>query len=382
MGAGKAGLAMARAALDKLGSRIHDGLVVIKPGATPHPTTLGPIVIQSGAHPVPDESSVRTGAAMLAFARSCKPDDLVLFLLSGGASSLMTAPRAPLGLDDLKAVTRALLHAGADIVAINAVRKHLDALKGGGLAAAAAPARLISLVLSDVMGDRLDIIGSGPTAPNSSSYGDVIAAASMVESGSIPPAVRALLDDEALSHNAVELGHVTNHILAGNKTAVTAALARARELGFTTFEGPELVGEAHVMGRELAQRFVRLAGARRPVCLVAGGETTVTVRGQGLGGRNQELALGAVETLAGIENVACIAFATDGDDGPTDAAGAVVTGNTLQRARELGLDPRAFLAENNAYRFFEPLGDLLRPGPTGTNVCDIAVLIAWPHSST
>jgi hydroxypyruvate reductase len=319
---------------------------------------------------------------MLAFARSCKPDDLVLFLLSGGASSLMTAPRAPLGLDDLKAVTRALLHAGADIVAINAVRKHLDALKGGGLAAAAAPARLISLVLSDVMGDRLDIIGSGPTAPNSSSYGDVIAAASMVESGSIPPAVRALLDDEALSHNAVELGHVTNHILAGNKTAVTAALARARELGFTTFEGPELVGEAHVMGRELAQRFVRLAGARRPVCLVAGGETTVTVRGQGLGGRNQELALGAVETLAGIENVACIAFATDGDDGPTDAAGAVVTGNTLQRARELGLDPRAFLAENNAYRFFEPLGDLLRPGPTGTNVCDIAVLIAWPHSST
>jgi hydroxypyruvate reductase len=300
-------------------------------------------------------------------------------------------------LDDLQDLTELLLASGASINEINSLRKHLDTVKGGGLARAAAPATVATLILSDVVGNPLDVIASGPTVPDSSTFADAFAVLeryallertpdSIVERlragmrGEVPDTPKA---DDPLFANA-------QHVLVGsNEQAATAALHAARAEGcHALLLTTRAQGEARVVGQLLGAiaREVATSGGTgglanspllRPACLILGGETTVTLRGDGHGGRNQELALAAVGEMTGLEHTVLVTLATDGSDGPTDAAGAVVTGETLARAQALGLDPAAALANNDAYPFFDALGDLLRPGPTHTNVNDLALVFAW-----
>jgi hydroxypyruvate reductase len=316
-------------------------------------------------------------------------DDLVLLLLSGGGSALLPAPSPGVTLEDLQVTTDHLLRSGANIVDLNVVRKHLSSLKGGQLARMAAPAPVIALVLSDVVGDPMDVIASGPTAPDPTTFArawDVVEryALTDVVSKSVSAHLQAGLRGEVAETPKPGddlFDRVHNVIVGSNALAAQAAVARAETLGYaglllTTF----IEGEA----REIAKVAVALAKSLKatghpvslPACLVWGGETTVTVTGQGKGGRNQELALAAALGLEGMSGVAVMALATDGTDGPTDAAGAVVDGTTAGRARDRGWDLRAALQDNNAYPLLADVGDLLLLGPTGTNVNDILVLLA------
>jgi glycerate 2-kinase len=390
-GAGKAGLAMAHALVEVLGDRIVDGVVAIK-GDDDHGgvTAVGPIRIVHSGHPVPDRRSVDAGRALLALADAAGPGDLVLCPISGGASSLVTVPRGDITLEDLGIVTTALLRSGASIEAMNAVRKHLDAIKGGGLALAASRATVIALVLSDVVGDPLDIVGSGPTVGDRSTFDEALSIAiEAMGAEAIPPRIRRWLEAgrsgahlETPDPDDARLACVHNVLLAGNGTAMDAAAARAQADGLRIVGRHLLVGEACDAGRALARRLPELSGSATPAGLVAGGETTVTIRGEGIGGRNLEVALGAVEILAATPGALLVTLATDGDDGPSGAAGAVVTSDTLARARAQGLDPREHLARNDSLAFFDALGDTIRTGPTGTNVCDLALLSWNPPNPT
>ncbi len=375
---GKAAAAMSAAALEAIGDRLAGGLLIPKhPVRPPHPH-LRVIV---GEHPVPGAGSLRAGQEALALAAALRPDDLLLCLISGGGSALMTAPLAGLPLEALQALTAELLACGARIDEVNTLRRHLDQVKGGRLAAATR-ARVVSLILSDVVGSPLEAIASGPTAPDPT---DRAAARAILRRYGLEtafPAVAAALAQapETPKPGAACFRRTDNHLIADNAQAVRAALRAAAALGFHSQNlGSHWQGEARRVGAALSARLLAHP-ASPPFCLVAGGETTVTLRGEGLGGRNQELALAAVERLAGQPGVMLVTLATDGEDGPTDAAGAVVTGETLSRARALGLDPAAHLARNDAYRFFAPLGALLRPGPTGTNVNDLTFLFGFPKS--
>jgi len=387
VGAGKAGYPMAQAVEDTLGAWIAGGLVIVKDGYAPETARLPHIEIAFAAHPVPDERGVEATRRILSLLQQADADDLVLCLLSGGGSALLTAPAGGISLADVQALTASLLACGAAIDEINALRKHIDQVKGGALARMAAPARVAALILSDVIGDRLDVIASGPCFPDSTTFStawEVIERYGLAEK--LPASIRARLQAGLRGEIAETpkpgdplFQRVQNLIVASNLQAARAALHQARAEGWhtlllTTF----LQGEASQAGRALASiaRQVAATGEPlpRPACLIAGGETTVTLRGQGLGGRNQELALGAVMEMSGLENAFLAALATDGGDGPTDAAGAVVSGETLARARSSGLQPGRFLAHNDAYHFFQPLGDLLFPGPTRTNVNDLAFL--------
>ncbi|GAP08473.1 glycerate 2-kinase [Anaerolinea thermolimosa] len=387
VGAGKAGYPMAQAVEDILGAWIAGGLVIVKDGYAPEAVRLPHIEIAFAAHPVPDERGVEGTRRILSLLQQAGADDLVLCLLSGGGSALLTAPAEGISLADVQALTSLLLACGAAIDEINALRKHIDQVKGGALARMAAPARVAALILSDVIGDRLDVIASGPCFPDESTFSD---AWSVLEryalADRVPESIRVHLQaglrgetGETPKPGDPLFQRVQNLVVASNLQAARAALHQARAEGWhtlllTTF----LQGEASQAGRALASiaRQVAATGEPlpRPACLVAGGETTVTLHGQGLGGRNQELALGAVEDMRGLENAFLIALATDGGDGPTDAAGAVVSGDTLARAFSRGFHPGHFLARNDAYHFFQPLGDLLLPGPTRTNVNDLTFL--------
>jgi glycerate 2-kinase len=333
---------------------------------------------------------VDAGRALLALADAAGPGDLVLCPISGGASSLVTVPRGDITLEDLGIVTTALLRSGASIEAMNAVRKHLDAIKGGGLALAASRATVIALVLSDVVGDPLDIVGSGPTVGDRSTFDEALSIAiEAMGAEAIPPRIRRWLEAgrsgahlETPDPDDARLACVHNVLLAGNGTAMDAAAARAQADGLRIVGRHLLVGEACDAGRALARRLPELSGSATPAGLVAGGETTVTIRGEGIGGRNLEVALGAVEILAATPGALLVTLATDGDDGPSGAAGAVVTSDTLARARAQGLDPREHLARNDSLAFFDALGDTIRTGPTGTNVCDLALLSWNPPNPT
>jgi glycerate 2-kinase len=384
IGAGKAGAPMARASAELLGGYLVGGLVIVKEGYLGDPIDPAIEVFEAG-HPIPDQRGQDATLRMLDMLDGLGRKDLVLFLISGGGSALMHVPVEGVSLADLQQLTAILLAVGADITEINTLRKHLDRVKGGGLAQAAAPAEMVTLVLSDVVGDPLDVIASGPTIPDSSTFQDaykVLERYSILDQ--IPVSVREHLSrgvrgeipdtpkrDDPIFERGV-------HIIVGNNRRAAEAAARAaRSIGFRTLLlTSRLQGEARQAGKilgALARQVGRVAGSG-PVCLIAGGETTVTVSGDGHGGRNQELALGAVEELAGLAGVGLLALATDGGDGPTDAAGAVVTGESLERAMLLGLDPRAYLARNDAYHFFDHLDDLLKPGPTQTNVNDLTFL--------
>ncbi len=391
VGAGKAGTPMAEAAYAALGEIIAAGLVVVKQGhlGTTH-GQVGPITLLEASHPVPDERGVKAAERLMALLENLRPADLVLVLLSGGGSALLTLPAPGLSLADLQGLTSALLRCGATIGEINTLRKHCSRIAGGQLALRASPARVATLVISDVIGSPLDVIASGPTVPDPTTYADAWA---LIQRYQLEQTVPAPILHHLQGGLAGELPEtpkadaslwqrVHNEVIASNVSAAEAAVMAAQEGGFqaqimTTF----LEGEAREVGRVAAAvaRELALRGQPfgRPALIIAGGETTVTLGGDGLGGRNQELALGAVAGLAGLPDAVIVALATDGGDGPTDAAGAVVTGSTLLRAKDQGLDPAHFLRHNDAYHFFAPLGDLLQPGPTLTNVNDL-LFIAVP----
>ncbi len=389
LGVGKAAYPMTRAAWEILADRVAQGLVVTKDGYA------GPawerVTVREAGHPVPDARSVAAAQAAQRLLRAAGPDDLVLVLLSGGGSALLTWPVPGVTLADMQAVTQALLASGATIHEINAVRKHLDRVKGGGLARWAAPATVLTLVLSDVLGDDLSVIASGPTAPDPSTYADAWAVLERYGlTADLPPGVRGHLQ-AGLEGRAPETAKPGDPIFRGTgwfvvgsvRHAAEAAQAAAAAQGWhAAVLSTMLQGEAREVGRALAAVLHEMARFGRPwprpAGVVVGGETTVTLGpNPGRGGRNQELALAAVEPLAGLERVALVTFATDGTDGPTDAAGAVVTGETAARAQALGLEPRAYLARHDAYTFFHQVGGLLRIGPTRTNVNDLILLCTW-----
>lgn len=390
VGCGKAAYPMAQAVEGVLAGKITAGIIITKDGHLPARSKLSHIQACEAAHPIPDERGVEATQMLIDLLAQAGEDDLVICLISGGGSALLTRPVPGVSLSDLQILTNLLLRSGATINQMNTLRKHFDLVKGGGLARLAAPAAVESLILSDVVGDPLDVIASGPTVPDSSTYQDawnILNEFNLFDQ--TPPAILAHLElgrsghmDETLKPGDPILDKVHNQIIASNLQAAQAALDQARIEGFNTqLLTTSLQGEARRAGADLAavlrQSAIEGMPIHRPACLIAGGETTVTVQGNGLGGRNQELALGSVQPLAGLQDVLLVALATDGGDGPTDAAGAVVNGETLARAAALNLDPADFLSRNDAYHFFHPLGDLLITGPTQTNVNDLTLLFAY-----
>ncbi len=385
--------------------------------------------ILRGSHPLPDRSSCAAGFAVLNFVHSARlgPDDIVIVLISGGASALLCAPAAGLSPDDISRTTRLLLESGAAITEVNCVRKHLSAIKGGRLAAALAPAHVVSLILSDVMGDDAASIASGPTAPDPDTFADALAIVRragiedrlpgaviqhLTKAAAASGATAAQIGTAALASKTAGpadmadtpkpgsaiFNTVDNIIIGSNRIALEAGLKEARRLGYNSvLYSDRVTGEA----RDAALSYLKIAAdirsgsgsAARPACIVGGGETTVTIRGRGRGGRNQEMALAflnaarAARTVAsaaqplggpplgGMDGLCFFSAGTDGIDGPTDAAGAVADADCLARAAGLGLDASAFLADNDSYHFFEKTGSLVKTGPTGTNVCDMQVLI-------
>jgi hydroxypyruvate reductase len=386
VGAGKASGTMAEAVEASLGDVPVEGLVAVKergPGGSSR------IRAVEAGHPLPDARGEAAGGEILRLVQAAGPDDLVLCLISGGGSALVPSPVSGVSLAEKQAVTRLLLESGATINELNAVRKHLSRLKGGQLARAAHPAPVVALMLSDVIGDPLDVIASGPTAPDPTTYDDALAVLDRFGLRvRVPGTVRAHLERGARGEIAdtpkpgdPALAAVTNVVIGNNGLVVEAAEAEARRLGLTPcLLTRRLQGEAREVARVFAAVLdeVSRSGspAGRPACLIAGGETTVTVRGRGRGGRCQEFALALVPELAAMRDVVVLAAGTDGSDGPTDAAGAVVDPTTLLRARESGLDARRALAENDSYPFFAGLGDLVVTGPTGSNLMDLYLGLA------
>jgi len=387
LAAGKAAGAMARAAEAVLGSRI-DAALAVATAAAPAPRHARLLV---AGHPSPDARGAVAAEEALALAGGLGAEDVLLVLLSGGASALLPAPVRGVRLEDKAAVTASLMRAGATIHELNTVRKHLSRLKGGGLARAAAPARVVCLVLSDVVGDDLSTIASGPTVPDPTTYADALGV--LRRRGvydAAPSSVRRHLEaglrgevPETAKPGDPFFARVVTRVIGSNRLAVAAAEREARRQGLrTAVLTTRLEGEAREAARVLAAVLRECAEtgrpARPPVCLLAGGETTVTVRGPGRGGRNQELVVAAVEPLSRFRTHALVAsLATDGIDGASDAAGGVVDQDTARAAQELGLaPPSAFLAASDSTSFLGPVGGLIVTGPTGTNVVDLTVLMA------
>ncbi len=369
LGIGKAAEPMTLAAAEAL-PEFTKALVITKRAAG---SSTDKVEIMEAGHPVPDARSVMAGRAALDFVSRLNENDLLLCLISGGGSALVTSPRTGVGLRDIQVMTSALMAAGASIEEINTIRRHVDSIKGGGLARATR-AKVVTLLLSDVVGNRVEAIASGPTAPDPTTGADALAV--LARYGITAPAnLYALLSREPAVEEGA-LARVANHVVGNNELAARAALNQAQQEGFQAeILRTDLQGEARVLGERLANRLRRDAEQKeRPFCIIAGGESTVTIQGDGKGGRNQELVLAAVDTLAGLQNVILLSLATDGDDGPTDAAGAVVTEETQQRARAAGLEAEKHLARNDSYAYFSALGDLLKPGYSGTNVNDLMFL--------
>jgi hydroxypyruvate reductase len=371
IGAGKASAQMAQPIERLLGKRIAGGLINVK---YDHTTRLRRIELNECGHPIPDRNGELGAQRIAEIARQAGPDDLVVCLISGGASALLPLPAPPITLEEKQETTRLLLHCGANIHELNSVRKHISAVKGGQLAQLAWPATVLTLILSDVIGDDLDVIGSGPTVPDRSTFAEARAIlAKYGIAAKVPAAVRERLSDKASETPKPGdkiFEHVQNLIVGSNRLAVDAAAVQARSLGYHT-----LVLSTFIEGetRDVARVHAAIAKEiKPPACVISGGETTVTIRGNGQGGRNQEFALAAALDIAGLKDVVILSAGTDGTDGPTDAAGAIVDGSTIARAR---LDAAAYLANNDSYHFFENLGDLIKTGPTGTNVADVRILL-------
>jgi hydroxypyruvate reductase len=385
IGAGKGAGALAQELESVLSKRLAGGVVVIPQGQA---AALQRVTVVHGEHPLPGAGSVAGAELIAALLARKQLSDLVCFCLTGGASSLLVSPAPGLTLEDKLAVNRLLLDSGAPVHDVNTVRKHLSQVKGGGLARWVFPATLVGFILSDVIGDDLSTIGSGPTVPDPSTFQDAWAILEEYDLlGRIPPTVlfhlrqgcAGVLQETPKPGEAI-FTHVHNLLLGSNHLALTAAAAAARRLGFTPYVVPEpVVGDTTDAACEFARALsVLLPTVQAPACLLAGGETTVRVTGRGKGGRNQEFALVVARELAGNAGWALLSAGTDGIDGPTDAAGAFVDGQSIIRAKARGLDLQTALKENDSYSFFAALGDLFIPGPTGTNVMDIKIAFLWP----
>lgn len=372
IGAGKASAAMARAVERLLGRRLAGGWINVKDGHTAH---LRRIHQQECGHPVPDERGVAGAHRMLEIAQQAGARDLLLCVISGGASALTPAPVPPMTLAEKQELTKKLLASGATIHEINTVRKHLSSFKGGQLAKRAYPATVVALILSDVIGNDLDVIGSGPTVADRTTMEDA----------------RAVLAKYGISQN-VEfhetpkpgdpgLARVQNIVVGSNEQAIDAAFRQAKALGYRTMVlSTRIEGETRdvaVFHAAIAKEVLASGRPLRvPACILSGGETTVTIRGTGVGGRNQEFVLAAAMALDGAGPVTVLSAGTDGTDGPTDAAGAICDSSTVSGAAALGLNAASFLANNDSYHFFQQIQGLIKTGPTGTNVMDVRILLA------
>jgi hydroxypyruvate reductase len=385
IGAGKGAGLLAEELESVLGERLAGGAIVIPQGQT---AKLQRIAVIHGEHPLPGPGSV-AGAEQIATALARKhPTDVICFCLTGGASSLLVSPAVGLSLEDKLTVNRLLITCGAAIHEINTVRKHLSRIKGGGLARWAFPVTLLSFILSDVIGDDLSTIGSGPTVPDPSTFPDALAVLQRYDLlEQVPPAVLAHLrqgcagavSETAKPGDAI-FARVHNFLIGSNRLALNAAAAAAQRSGFATqiLDAP-LSGDTTKAAGDFAGILRSLLRAcATPLCVFAGGETTVRVTGRGKGGRNQEFALVVAQELREEPNWALLSAGTDGVDGPTAAAGAFVDSRSLERASARGLDPSATLRENDTYPFFAALSDLFTPGPTGTNVMDIKIALLFP----
>jgi len=392
VGAGKGASPMAKAAEESLGDRIDEGVVVVKYG---HATErLSKIAQVEASHPLPDESGVRGTGRIIELLKGADSSTLVVCLLSGGASSLLVAPVDGVSLEDKRRTTAELLACGASIGEVNAVRKHLSRVKGGRLAELASPATVLTFIMSDVIGDRLDVIASGPTVPDGSTFAEAIEVVERYAiSGRLPESVAAVLKagaegklNETPKASEPFFKYVRSVVVGSLGASVAAAKDAASVMGFEAeIATSELQGEAREAARLLASSALEardlIGDGGKPRCFISGGETTVTIKGGGKGGRNQELALAFAIEIEGKEGITMLSAGTDGTDGPTDAAGAVVDGATVTEARRLGIDPADYLERNDSYAFFERLDAAsaskshIKTGPTGTNVMDIQITV-------
>ena len=385
VGAGKAAAAMARAIEPILGRHLDDSVVVVKYG---HGLPTTRIAVVEAGHPLPDRAGLAAARRIMKLVTGLTARDLLIVLLSGGASSLVPAPVSGVTLGDKQRVTKQLLRCGAGIAEVNTVRKHLSKLKGGRLAALS-DARIVTIILSDVIGDQLSAIGSGPTANDPTTYGDAIQCLRRYGLwSSAPRSVRRHLIrgadgwlTETPKPGARLFRRIQHEIIGNNATALAALIATARAAGWRTLLLPPFTKDAREAGTEMGALAKRILMRRRPLprrcCVMAGGETTVTVTGSGKGGRAQEFALAAAKAVAGLRGVYVAAVATDGTDGPTDVAGALVSGETWNRAKAMGLDLDAALSRNDSYRALKRLNCHITTGPTGTNVNDLYLVFIF-----
>lgn len=383
VGFGKAGAPMALAMEQLLSDRIASGLVIVKYG---YSRPLQRIKIVEAGHPVPDQAGLNAAQQIAGIVRTCGETDLLFVLISGGGSALLPCPVEGVQLRDKQKITELLLKSGATIQEVNAVRKHISRLKGGRLAELASPARVIALILSDVVGDSLDSVASGPTVPDSTTFADCLVIVQRYElEGQVPPAILDHLERGARDEiaetpkNGAIFDRVQNVLVGSNRLALEAAQRCAQTLGYETRIALQPVSGESRMAAQTHAALVRELRQKQqpqsPVCFISGGETTVTVRGAGQGGRNQEFALAAAIEIDGLDDVVILSAGTDGNDGPTDAAGAIVDGSTLARGRAMNLNAAQFLDRNDSYHFLQATQDLLITGPTFTNVMDIQIML-------
>ena len=388
LGVGKAALPMAKALENKIGNKIAGGFLISKYQLYGSENRSDKkIQIYLGGHPVPDERSIDCAEKLEKFVRIIDENDLIINLISGGGSALMALPYDGISLGDIRILTDILLKSGAAIQEINTIRKHIDRIKGGGLARMTFPTQMVSLILSDVVGDEISMIASGPTDGDETTYQNSMEIIRKYKiENKIPQSILAHIKkgllgkvQETLKPGDKAVKNVTNIIVGSLSTAIDSAQKTAQDLGYNTIIlTKKLVGEAREAGITVTSNYLNVYEKdihfKKPACLIAGGETTVTISGNGKGGRNQELVLSAIERLENYDKCCLISIATDGEDGPTDAAGAFITGSSLKKAKEKGLDPQKYLKNNDSYTFFNKLGNLIKIGPTGTNVNDLLFL--------
>jgi glycerate 2-kinase len=385
VGMGKATSLMAKAVDETLGPVISDGCVVVKYGYT---SDLKSIRIREAGHPLPDENGLKGAREIAGMIEAAKERDIIIFLISGGGSALLPLPADGVSFEEKQKMTKQLLECGADIQEINTIRKHISKVKGGQLARLAYPATIVSLILSDVVGDRLDTIASGPTVPDDTTFEQANAIIDKYNlKDKIPDSIRRRIESgvkgniEDTPKQGDRIFKKTHNLIIGsNLIALQAIEKKAHELGYNTLIlSSSIEGEARDVAKVLASIAKEIMGSGHPVktpaCVISGGETTVTIKGKGKGGRNQELGLAAAIVLDGIDNVVLLSGGTDGTDGPTDAAGAIIDGQTIKRAREAGLNPNETLKNNDSYNFLKHVNDLLVTGPTNTNVMDVQIVL-------
>jgi len=385
IGMGKAAASMALAVEEILGDKLTAGVVNVKYG---HGAPLKTIKVNEAGHPVPDAAGIRGTREIIKLLENSEKDDLVICLISGGGSALLPLPAGDMTLEDKQTVTAALLECGAAIHEINAIRKQISLVKGGRLAQLAYPSTLISLILSDVIGDNMDVIASGPTVPDTHTFEDCQVIIDKYGLGDkVPGSVTEYIEkgcrgecEDTPKANDRVFRETQNVIIGSNIIAVKAANEKAKELGYNSIILSTLIhGETEEVAKvhtAIAKEIVATDNpVKKPACLISGGETTVTIEGEGLGGRNQEFVLAAAIDIEGLGNVVVLSGGTDGTDGPTDAAGAIADGNTIKRADELSMNAYEYLCNNDSYNYFQTLNDLLITGPTNTNVMDLRLIL-------